>query len=55
MTKKKRTTKLKDLQKTNRTVKVVRVGVRRIYKDSRGQLWVRCFKKWWKFPQEVEY
>lgn len=55
MTKKKRTTKLKNLQKTNRRVYVIRAGARRIYKDSKGQLWVKIKRKWWKFPQEVEY
>lgn len=41
--------------KTNRTVKPIRVGKRNIYKDASGQEWVKCFNKWWKFPQEIEY
>jgi len=43
------------LHKTSRKVKPVRVGVRTIYKDDSGQLWVKCFNLWWKFPQEIDY
>ena len=43
------------LHKTERTVKPVRVGLRTIYKDDAGKLWVKCFNKWWKFPEEIEY
>lgn len=42
--------------KTADNVKITHAGVRSIYKDqSNGQRYVKCFAKWWKFPQEVEY
>jgi len=43
------------LHKTERTVKPVRVSVRRIYKDEIGQLWVKIFGQLWKFPEEIDY
>lgn len=43
------------LRRTNRLVKPVRVGVRKIHQDEKGQHWVKCFNKWWKFPEEIEY
>jgi len=43
------------LHKTKRKVKPVRCGTRTVYKDDAGQLWVKCFNLWWKFPQEIEY
>ena len=43
------------LHKTDRTVNPTRVGKRRIFRDESGQLWVKCFNQWWKFPEEIEY
>lgn len=43
------------LHKTDRTVRVVGCGGRRIYADEKGGLFVKCFNKWWKFPQEIDY
>lgn len=43
------------LESTNRTVNVSRAGKRREFKDSTGQLWVKVFGQWWKFPQQIEY
>lgn len=45
-----------EVVKTKSLVKVTRVGIRTVYKDKAGlQQYVKCFSKWWKFPQEVEY
>lgn len=43
------------LFKTERKVKPVGFGVRRVYSDGVGQLWVKLSGVWWRFPQEVEY
>lgn len=43
------------LTKTQRTVKPVRVGKRRIMKDEKGQLFVKINGIYWKFPEEVDY
>lgn len=43
------------LHRTKRTVKPIRCGKRTIHKDDRGKLWVKIRKKWWRFPNEVEY
>jgi len=43
------------LQRTKRTVRPVRCGKRTMYVDEAKQLWVKCFKEWWKFPEEIEY
>lgn len=42
--------------KTESKVNIVRVGVRSIYEEQgTSQQYVKCFSKWWKFPQEIEY
>jgi len=43
------------LKRTKRTARPVRCGKRTIMKDEIGNLWVSCFGKYWKFPQEIEY
>ena len=42
--------------KTSSKVSVTSVGIRSIYQDlASSQRYVKCFSKWWKFPQEIEY
>lgn len=36
-------------------VNVAGVGKRRIYEDKNKQAFVKCFNKWFMFPQEIEY
>jgi len=36
-------------------VNVTGVGKRRIYEDNTKQAYVKCFGKWFKFPQQIEY
>ena len=36
-------------------VNVVGVGKRRIYEDINKQGFVKCFNKWFMFPQEIDY
>lgn len=43
------------MKKTDKKVNVVRVGVRTIYVDANGQEFVKCFGKWFKFPDQVSY
>ena len=43
------------LRNTGRTVYPIRVGKRSIFSDDGDQLWVKCFNKWWKFPEEIEH
>lgn len=43
------------MKKTNRMVNVYRIGLRRIYEDAIGQLWVKVQGKWYKFPQQIDY
>ncbi|AGG57887.1 hypothetical protein VPBG_00115 [Vibrio phage helene 12B3] len=45
-----------DVVKTSNKVNILRAGVRNTYKDSsNSQHYVKCFSKWWRFPQEVSY
>jgi len=30
-------------------------GKRRLYEDKNKQAYVKCFGKWFKFPQQIEY
>jgi hypothetical protein len=39
----------------NLYVSVYKIGMRRKYVDERGQIFVRCFGEWWKFPEDVEF
>lgn len=39
----------------NNHVHVHRVGKRRKHVDEAGNIFVKAFGEWWKFPQEVEY
>lgn len=43
------------LVNTERKVNVHRVGPRVIWKDPEGQEWVKCFVKWWRYPEEIDY
>ena len=36
-------------------VMVYRVGRRRKYQDSVGNIFVKVFNQWWRFPEEIEY
>ena len=52
---KKKTGIIGTLHKTGRKVYPVRTGVRVIYQDDAGQLWVKIFGKFWRFPEEIDY
>lgn len=36
-------------------VNCTRIGKRRLYEDEVGNLFVKIYGKWWKFPESVEY
>ena len=45
-----------DVVKTSNKVRVTSVGTRSIYQElTSSQRYVKCFSKWWKFPQEIDY
>ena len=31
------------------------VGKRRLYEDANRQAYVKCFNKWFQFPQQIDY
>ena len=47
--------KVSKLEGFSSFVNVVGCGKRRIYEDVNKQAYVKCFGKWWQFPQQIEY
>jgi len=43
------------LSRTRRKARIIRGGVRTIFKDQNGKLFVKLARKVWKFPEEIEY
>ena len=49
------TLEVKAISKERTHAQIVGVGKRKLYEDVNSQRYVKCFSKWWKFPQEVDY